>query len=100
MDPRYKTTIRDADQTVHGKLAKSKLTTLLETVRGIGYSEIERIKEAVGLDGKVISLHTLMYRLGYNVNCIGIFGPQLDHVGTRIILQSFTEVRIAQTPVS
>lgn len=95
MDPRYKTTVRNADQTVHGRLAKSRLASLLDTVQSIGYSEIRRIKEAVGRDGKVVSLHTLMYRLGYNVNCIGIFGPDLDHIATRIVLQAFTEVRIA-----
>lgn len=78
---------------VHGRLAKSKLATLLETVRGIGFGEIMRIRKAVGDEGRVVSLHTLMYRLGYNVNCIGIFGPRLDHVATRIALQSFTEVR-------
>lgn len=92
-DPKYKTTVREADQTVHGRLAKSRLVTLLETVRAIGFGEILRIREAVGADGKVVSLHTLMYRLGYNVNCIGIFGPRLDHVATRIALQNFTEVR-------
>lgn len=94
MDPKYKTTVRNADQTVHGRLAKSRLASLLDTVKEIGYSEIQRFKEAVGRDGKVVSLHTLMYRLGYNVNCIGIFGPQLDHVGTRVVLQAFTEVRV------
>lgn len=91
-DPRYKSTVRQADQTVHGRLAKSRLATLLETVKEIGYAEIERMRHAVGDSGKVVSLHTLMYRLGYNVNCIGIFGPRLDHVATRIILQNFTEV--------
>ncbi|KXT03632.1 hypothetical protein AC579_1594 [Pseudocercospora musae] len=90
-DPRYKHTVRDADQTVHGKLAKSKLNTLLDTVQDIGYSEIDRIKSAVGPDGRTVSLHSLMYRLGYNVNCIGIFGPDLDHVVTRWVLQDFTE---------
>lgn len=94
MDPQYKTTVRTADQTVHGRLAKSRLATLLDTVKNIGYSEIERMEQAVGAEGKLVSLHTLMYRLGYNVNCIGIFGPQLDHVETRVILQSFTEVLI------
>ncbi|EME88998.1 uncharacterized protein MYCFIDRAFT_170535 [Pseudocercospora fijiensis CIRAD86] len=79
-DPRYKHTVRDADQAVHGKLAKSKLNTLLDTVQDIGYSEIDRIKAAVGRDGSTVSLHSLMYRLGYNVNCIGIFGPDLDHI--------------------
>lgn len=94
MDPQYKTTVRNADQTVHGRLAKSRLATLLDTVKKIGYDEIERMKLAVGdaSGGKVVSLHTLMYRLGYNVNCIGIFGPQLDHIATRVTLQSFTEV--------
>ena len=92
MDPRYKDTVRSADQTVHGKLAKSKLSTLLDTVQHIGYNEVDRIKQAVGPEGKAVSLHSLMYRLGYNVNCIGIFGPDLDHVATRIMLQSFTEV--------
>lgn len=94
MDPKYKTTVRNADQTVHGRLAKSRLASLLDTVKDIGYSEIERFKDAIGRDGEVVSLHTLMYRLGYNVNCIGIFGPQLDHVGTRVVLQTFTEVRV------
>lgn len=94
MDPRYKTTVRTADQTVHGRLAKSRLTSLLEGVKDIGVSEILRIKQAVGGGGKVVSLHTLMYRLGYNVNCIGIFGPRLDHVATRISLQRFTEVSL------
>lgn len=89
-DPRYKDTVRDADQTVHGKLAKSKLGTLLSTVQRIGFGEIDRFKTAVGPNGKVVSLHSLLYRLGYNVNCIGIFGPDLDHVATRIILQEFT----------
>lgn len=92
MDPRYKTTVRNADQTVHGRLAKSRLASLLDTVKEIGYGEIERMEQAVGPSGKVVSLHTLMYRLGYNVNCIGIFGSQLDHVTTRVLLQSFTEV--------
>lgn len=92
MDPKYKMTVRSADQTVHGRLAKSRLASLLDTVQGIGYQEIHRIAQAVGKDGRVVSLHTLMYRLGYNVNCIGIFGPQLDHVATRIVLQNFTEV--------
>lgn len=92
MDPKYRATVRNADQTVHGRLAKSRLASLLDTVKNIGYSEIHRFKEAVGSDGKIVSLHTLMYRLGYNVNCIGIFGPRLDHVATRIVLQAFTEV--------
>lgn len=92
MDPKYKATVRSADQTVHRRLAKAKLSSLLDTVKVIGYSEIQRMKDAVGEEGKVLSLHTLMYRLGYNVNCIGIFGPQLDHVATRVILQRFTEV--------
>jgi hypothetical protein len=92
MDPRHKATVRTADQTVHGKLAKSKLKTLLETVQRIGYQEIDRIAEAVGPEGKVVSFHSQLYRLGYNVNCIGIFGPELDHVKTRIALQGFTEV--------
>lgn len=92
MDPRYKTTVRNADQTVHSRLARSKLASLLDTVQGIGYSEIQRFKEAVGEGGSFVSLHTLMYRLGYNVNCIGIFGSRLDHVKTRVVLQSFTEV--------
>lgn len=100
MDPQYKTTVRNADQTVHGRLAKSRLATLLETVRKIGYDEIERMKQRVVDDatcgGKVVSLHTLMYRLGYNVNCIGIFGPQLDHIATRVMLQSFTEVHMGR----
>lgn len=91
-DPRYKATVRQADQTVHSRLAKSRLVTLLEKVQEIGSNEIRRIQKAVGNEGKTISLHTAMYRLGYNVNCIGIFGPQLDHVATRIILQKFTEV--------
>lgn len=95
MDPKYKSTVRNADQTVHGRLAKSRLASLLDTVKDIGYSEIQRFKDAIGRDGKVVSLHTLMYRLGYNVNCIGIFGPQLDHVGTRVVLQNFTEVRVS-----
>lgn len=95
MDPRYKATVRNADQTVHSRLAKSKLASLLDTVKGIGYSEIHRFKKAVGEDGSVVSLHTLMYRLGYNVNCIGIFGPQLDHVATRVVLQTFTEVCVS-----
>lgn len=90
-DPKYKTTVRMADQTVHGRLAKSRLAALLETVRGIGFGEIVRMRRAVGDGGRVVSLHTLMYRLGYNVNCIGIFGPRLDHVATRITLQNFTE---------
>lgn len=94
MDPKYKTTVRNADQTVHGRLAKSRLASLLDTVKDIGYSEIQRFKEAVGTNGKIVSLHTLMYRLGYNVNCIGIFGPQLDHVATRVVLQTFTEVSV------
>lgn len=92
MDPKYRTTVRNADQTVHGRLAKSRLASLLGSVQKIGYDEIRRMEQAVGKNGKVVSLHTLMYRLGYNVNCIGIFGPQLDHVATRIILQEFTEV--------
>lgn len=92
MDPRYRTTVRTADQTVHGRLAKSRLSSLLDTVRAIGCDEIQSMKKTVGQDGKIVSLHTLLYRLGYNVNCIGIFGPQLDHVATRIALQSFTEV--------
>lgn len=92
MDPKYRTTVRNADQTVHGRLAKSRLASLLDTVQRIGSDEILRMKQAVGKDGKIVSLHTLMYRLGYNVNCIGIFGPQLDHVATRIVLQRFTEV--------
>ncbi|KAJ4391012.1 hypothetical protein N0V93_004625 [Gnomoniopsis smithogilvyi] len=91
MDPKYRTTVRNADQTVHSRLAKSKLASLLDKVREIGYSEIQRFKKAAGSDGRFVSLHTLMYRLGYNVNCIGIFGPQLDHVETRVILQTFTE---------
>lgn len=91
MDPRYKETVRDADQTVHRKLATSKLTTLLESVQNIGFAEIDRIKAYVGPEGKKVSLHSLMYRLGYNVNCIGIFGPDLDHAATRIVLQEFTE---------
>lgn len=94
MDSKYRTTVRNADQTVHGRLAKSRLASLLDTVKDIGYSEIQRFREAVGKDGKVVSLHTLMYRLGYNVNCIGIFGPQLEHVATRVVLQTFTEVRM------
>jgi hypothetical protein len=65
--------------------------TLLETVEKVASSEINRIKSAVGPEGKIVSLHTLMYRLGYNVNCISIFGPELDHVRTRVILQEFTE---------
>lgn len=91
MDPQYKTTVRTADQTVHGRLAKSRLAMLLDTVQRIGYREMDRMAEAVGSQGDIVSLHTLMYRLGYNVNCIGIFGPQLDHVATRVLLQSFTE---------
>jgi len=95
MDPRYKDTVRSADQTVHNKLVKSKLNVLLESVKDIGYSEIQNIKLNVGRDGKVVSLHTLLYRLGYNVNCIGIFGPDLDCVGTRVTLQEFSEVSAA-----
>lgn len=93
-DPQYKQTIRSADQTVHGRLAKSRLTSLLSTVQDIGASEIQRIKTAVGKGQgrRLVSLHTLLYRLGYNVNCIGIFGPELDHVRTRVALQGFTEV--------
>ncbi|KAK8175091.1 cytochrome P450 [Phyllosticta citrichinensis] len=91
MDSRYKKTVRNADSTVHRELAKSKLSSLLDSVRRIGFGEIERYKTAVGNEGKHVSLHTLLYRLGYNVNCIGIFGPVLDHVKTRVILQNFTE---------
>ncbi|KAK8196963.1 cytochrome P450 [Phyllosticta capitalensis] len=90
-DNRYKKTVRTADSTVHRELAKSKLSSLLDSVRRVGFSEIDRYKKAVGKEGKHVSLHTLMYRLGYNVNCIGIFGPDLDHVKTRVILQNFTE---------
>ncbi|KAK7558996.1 cytochrome P450 [Phyllosticta citricarpa] len=90
-DSRYKKTVRNADSTVHRELAKSKLSSLLDSVRRIGFGEIERYKAAVGKEGKHVSLHTLLYRLGYNVNCIGIFGPDLDHVKTRVILQNFTE---------
>lgn len=93
MDPRYRATVREADQTVHGKLAKSRLATLLSTVRGVGAAEVARMREAVGPGGRVVSLHSQMYRLGYNVNCVGIFGPRLDHVATRVALQRFTEVR-------
>ncbi|KAH9844738.1 Cytochrome-P450 [Teratosphaeria destructans] len=91
MDPKYKHVVRDADQTVHNKLAKSKLTTLLSTVEKIARSEIDRIKTAVGVDGQVVSLHSLMYRLAYKVNCTGIFGPDMNAAKTRIILQTFTE---------
>ena len=91
MDPRYKETVRSADQTVHGKLAKSKLPTLLQTAQRIGFDQIMRIKGNVGEKGRKVSLHSLMYRLGYNVNCMSIFGPDLDHVVTRILLQEFSD---------
>lgn len=98
MDPRYKTTVRAADQTVHGRLATSRLATLLATVQQVGHDEIARVRREVIVGGsedgggRVVSLHTLLYRLGYNVNCRAIFGPALDHVATRVALQSFTEV--------
>lgn len=91
--------MRVADQTVHGRLAKSRLAALLEAVKTIGFGEVQRIREAVGPEGRVVSLHTLMYRLGYNVNCIGIFGPKLDHVATRVTLQNFTEVCDRNAPL-
>lgn len=106
MDPRYKETVRTADQTVHGKLAKSKLVTLLQTAQRVGFEEIERFKGGVssssssfqqeggekdGGKSKKVSLHSLMYRLGFNVNCISIFGPDLNHHATRMLLQDFTE---------
>lgn len=109
MDPQHKTTVRTADQTVHGRLAKSRLATLLATVQALGDREMVRIQAkakakakatATGGEGEggqgedegiTVSLHTLLYRLGYNVNCTGLFGPQLDPVATRVLLQSFTE---------
>lgn len=100
MDPRYKTTVRAADQTVHGRLATSRLATLLATVQQVGHDEIARVRREVIVGGsedgggRMVSLHTLLYRLGYNVNCRAIFGPRLDHVATRVALQSFTEVGV------
>lgn len=91
MDSRYRETVRAADQTVHNKLAKSKLQKLLQATQKIGFEEIDRFKAAVGPHGRRVSLHSLMYRLGFNVNCIGIFGPDLDHSATRVMLQNFTE---------
>lgn len=78
-------------QTVHRRLAKGNIQTLLRTTEEIGFGEIDRFKTAVDPDGRKLSLHSLIHRLGFNVNCIGIFGPDLDHSAMRVLLQNFTE---------
>ena len=67
--PKYRDVVRKADQSVHVNLMKSKLGPLLASVEEYALEEFARFNDAIGKEGKVVSLHSLMYRLAYNVNC-------------------------------
>ncbi|KAJ7475749.1 cytochrome P450 [Mycena latifolia] len=70
-------------------MMKAKLSEILAVVQDAGTEELNRVRSAVGKEGKIVSLHSLLYRVGYNVNCVSLFGKSLDHVTTRILLQTF-----------